>query len=118
MKYNKSEIMKKAWSLFKMSSKWVNSLSFSECLRRAWKSAKASIVTARSLEHEICKIISGSRLYMRRAVVACAGVMGWVVFGKTYAARQDLKRMGFRFDGEAKAWYTEDADVAENFLKF
>ena len=39
-KYNLSEIMKAAWNLRKMSLKWVTSLSFGECLRRAWKSAK------------------------------------------------------------------------------
>ena len=35
-KYNLSEIMKAAWNLRKMSLKWVTSLSFGECLRRAW----------------------------------------------------------------------------------
>ena len=39
-KYNLSEIMKAAWNLRKMSLKWVTSLSFGDCLRRAWKAAK------------------------------------------------------------------------------
>lgn len=46
MKYNKSEIMKAAWSLYKMSRKWVTSLDFAECLRRAWKKAKQAIKDA------------------------------------------------------------------------
>ena len=41
MKYNKSEIMKSAWSLYYMSKRWVDSLTFSECLRRAWVRVKA-----------------------------------------------------------------------------
>ena len=118
MKYNKSEIMKNAWNLFRDSKKWVVSISFSECLHRAWKKAKESVKTAETLQHEVCNVISGSRLYMRRSPIAEAGTMGWVIFGKTYAARRDLERMGFRFDGESKNWYTEDADVAESFLYF
>lgn len=37
MKYNKSEIMKKAWALFKNAFG-----TFSECLKRAWQIAKMS----------------------------------------------------------------------------
>ena len=40
MKYNKSEIMKKAWSIRKVSMNWVSPLSFADCLRRAWAEAK------------------------------------------------------------------------------
>lgn len=49
MKYNKSEIMKAAWNLRKMSQKWVNSLSFSECLRRAWANAKKAITNGKKI---------------------------------------------------------------------
>lgn len=40
MKYNKSEIMKKAWSIFKSTKK-----SFSEALKKAWKYAKEAAKT-------------------------------------------------------------------------
>lgn len=46
MKYNKSEIMKAAWKLFNMAKNWVSKLSFSECLRRAWETAKNEIKAA------------------------------------------------------------------------
>ena len=39
MKYNKSEIMKKAWGIFKSAQN-----SFSDCLREAWKIVKASSI--------------------------------------------------------------------------
>lgn len=45
-KYNLSKIMKAAWNLFKMFQKCVKSLSFSECLRRAWAQAKEEIKAA------------------------------------------------------------------------
>ena len=41
MKYNLSRIMSQAWQLFRKLG-----LSFSECLRRAWASAKAEPVNA------------------------------------------------------------------------
>lgn len=42
-KYNLSNIMKNAWNLYRKAQKWVNKLSFSECLRRAWSDAKQAI---------------------------------------------------------------------------
>lgn len=41
-KYNRSEIMKKAWNLFHKSQRWVDKLSFAEGLRKSWKEAKES----------------------------------------------------------------------------
>lgn len=45
MKYNLSEIMRKAWKLFK---KQVG--TFAECLHRAWNSAKAQPINAQRIE--------------------------------------------------------------------
>lgn len=42
MKYNRSEIMKAAWKLFKMFKSCISPLSFAECLHRAWVKAKAA----------------------------------------------------------------------------
>lgn len=42
MKYNKQRIMCKAWQL----ARKYTGLSFSECLRRAWASAKAAPINA------------------------------------------------------------------------
>lgn len=56
MKYNKSEIFKNAWKLRKMSMKWVQKLSFGECLRRAWAAAKEAVkATAESVKEIIMK---------------------------------------------------------------
>lgn len=50
MKYNRSEIMAHAWKLFKTAKKWVQSLSFGECLRRAWANAKEALKAAQEAE--------------------------------------------------------------------
>ncbi len=46
MKYNLSKIMLKAWSIYRKDS----SLSFGECLHRAWLSAKAEGENAQRIE--------------------------------------------------------------------
>ena len=51
MKYNKSEIMKKAWELFKEDG---NTFSFSICLKTAWRIAKKLIVkTVKTVKRNI-----------------------------------------------------------------
>ena len=44
-KYNLSEIMKRAWAMFRKSE-----LSFAECLHRAWLTEKAADVNAKRIE--------------------------------------------------------------------
>lgn len=115
MKYNKSEIMKNAWNLFKRFQNWADPLSFSECLRRAWNAAKQFIENTKKLMSNGCmKIINGSRLGLIRTVAADYA-MGWIVTGKTYAARKELKAAGFRWDPESRNWFTTDRKVAEYF---
>lgn len=115
MKYNKSEIMKAAWNLYKMAQKWVNSLSFSECLRRAWANAKTAIVNSKKiLSDDCCKMIRGCLLGIKYTIVGDY-TMGWLVTGKTYAARKELKAAGFVWDPYCKQWYTTDRKVAERF---
>lgn len=46
MKYNLSEIMKRAWSIRKLSIKYNTGLSFSDCLRRSWKEFKETAAEA------------------------------------------------------------------------
>nr|DAR03199.1 MAG TPA: hypothetical protein [Caudoviricetes sp.] len=116
MKYNKSEIMKSAWNLFKMFQKWADPLSFSECLRRAWDNAKRTLEATKKLMSNDCmKVINGVRLGLRRTVAADY-TMGWIVTGKTYAARKELKAAGFRWDPESRNWFTTDRKVAEYFF--
>ena len=49
-KYNKSNLMKSAWSMFKAGKKFRNHvLTFAECLKEAWKAEKARFTKAMSL---------------------------------------------------------------------
>lgn len=115
MKYNKSEIMKAAWNLFNMSKKWIDKLSFSECLRRAWKKAKEAIAAAKKLDSGDCrKLVNGEILEIKHGVVADF-TMGWYIVGKTYAARKELKAAGFKWAADCGHWYTTDRKVAEYF---
>lgn len=46
MKYNKSEIMKKAWSFYRMAQKWIEKKNFSWALKKAWSEAKEAVKEA------------------------------------------------------------------------
>lgn len=46
MRFNKSEIMFKAWEVFRKEAKGKNPVSFGEALHRAWQAAKAEPVNA------------------------------------------------------------------------
>lgn len=119
--YNLSKIMKNAWAKYRQSQKWVCKLSFGECLRRAWKDAKAEIAKASLLEklnrrnYVASKLIYGCLIYMQQGLVAEAGRIGWVLTGKTYPVKEAIKAMGFRWDCEARNWYTQDIQVAAKF---
>lgn len=45
-KYNLSQIMTSAWNLYRMAQKWIDKMSFSDCLRRAWRDAKEAVKAA------------------------------------------------------------------------
>lgn len=120
-KYNLSKIMATAWAKYRESKKWVDKLSFAECLRRSWKDAKAEIEKPVQLEKitnrnfEIGRILYGCLVYMRRGLVAEAGQMGWILSGKTYPIKKVIKEMGFRWDCESRNWYTQDINGARIF---
>lgn len=99
MKYNKSEIMKKAWSIRKMSMKWINHLSFSECLRRAWEEAKKA---ARQFHGIVRNVqISGTLMH---PITVDIDMDSLEVTGNTYPVRQMLRDMGLTWNKESKAW--------------
>ena len=60
MKYNKSEVFKNAWNLYRMAQKWVQKLSFGECLRRAWAKAKETVATAKKIARGTVQIMFDS----------------------------------------------------------
>lgn len=123
MKYDKSKIMKNAWATYKLFQRTDRPLSFGVCLSRAWTAEKRVVAKSaqkaeaeKAIRYEVGKRMSDAgAVFMKPAVIAEAGRMGWVLSGKTYAARKEIKAMGFRFDSEARNWYTQDKAVAVAF---
>lgn len=113
--YNRSEIMKNAWTMYRTSQKWISKLTFSECLRRSWKQAKEDAKVNAMLDD--CIIIKPEgKLFCRRGIVADY-TMGWNITGITFLYRKELRSAGFKWDCESRCWYTTDRKVAENLVR-
>lgn len=70
-KYNKSEIMKKAWKYFK-NSRVQSSACFSFCLQRSWKEAKEAIAEAQRQEESkvtVSQIQAGDVLKLKMHII-------------------------------------------------
>lgn len=113
--YNKKEIMQNAWSTYRMAQKWVNKLSFSECLRRSWEQAKKAAKVESAIKNHFGAIISGRRVFFDYQVVA-DWTMGWALTGDTYAIRKEIRSAGFKWDSESKNWYTTDRETIRRFV--
>lgn len=120
-KYNKSNIMKKAWTIYKgvKASVGVNR-TFGSCLKQAWGYAKEEAEKNERLKEledgsYLERAISGVILRIRKEIVAGSGRVGYVVYGKSYPVKDKLKKAGFRFDWESKQWYTESIESASIF---
>jgi len=98
-KYNLSEIMKAAWNLRKMSLKWVTSLSFGECLRRAWKAAKEA---SRVFSGLVRNVQVGGTL--AHPVLVDIDMDTLTVTGNTYTVRSMMREFGLVWDRDNKAW--------------
>lgn len=98
-KYNLSQIMKDAWNLFRMAQKWVNKLSFGECLRRAWVNAKQA---ARVFTGIIRNVQVGGTL--AHPILVNVDMDNLEVTGNTYPVRQMLREAGLGWNSIQKAW--------------
>lgn len=121
--YNKQQIMSRAWNLFKASKRWVAACqkTFAQCLRQAWAEAKAQVADNTELDR-LCRtgagrIINGCMVFIRKATIAMTGCAGYYLDGQTYYARKDIKAAGFRWDCEARQWFTDNKSTALNFLR-
>ena len=112
-KYNKSEIMKNAWNLFKGNKKVAEAyrLSFAECLHRAWEKAKYAVKVDNKLNGRVVVNDKYSPITMTK------NFEEWAVSGKTFAWKKILKDLGFSWDCENKTWYTNNKDVARSFVR-
>lgn len=101
IRYNKSEIFKKAWKLVKDSHKWVKEywITLSEALKRAWKDAKKEVEQKEKLNN------LGSYFY--GYIGECRvhfNLREGIVSGSTYRCKETLKSYGLKFNGHEKYW--------------
>jgi len=93
MKYNKSEIMKTAWELFRK----YEASTLSSSLKRAWAIAKE-----KNFE-ESCKELKIVEAVVRHCkVIITISKDGANISGSTFNCKQELKKFGCRWNG--KAW--------------
>lgn len=98
-KYNMSQIMKDAWNLYRTAQKWVDTLSFSECLRRAWAKAKEN---AREFTGIVKNVqVAGT---LAHPVLVNIDMTNLSVTGNTFPARQMFREFGLDWDKDSKAW--------------
>ena len=116
--YNKSEIMKDAWRLFKGQKTIVEKyrVSFSQCLKKAWNKAKENAKYESVINDAIVRSENGI-MYIKYGVVDDC-TMGWNVFGKTFYNKWEIRRLGFRWSPETKCWYTTDKETAKSFVRY
>lgn len=98
-KFNRSEIMKNAWSLRKMSLRWTTPLSFGECLRRAWAAAKDAARVFTGIVRDVK--VSGTLMH---PVLVNIDMDALTVTGNTYPVRKLMRELGLSWDRENKAW--------------
>lgn len=98
MKYNKSEIFRNAWATYRMAQKWVQKLSFGECLRRAWAKAKETVATAKKIARGTVQIMFDS------CATLVVNLYHRTVEGNTYRYRKELKSFGLTWDPHERVW--------------
>ena len=98
-KYDLHNIMKAAWDIYRTAQKWVNKLSFSECLRRAWSDAKKAARVFTGLVKNVQ--VAGTLMH---PVLVNVDMDALTVTGNTFPVRQMMRDMGMSWDADSKAW--------------
>lgn len=98
-KYNLSQIMQDAWSLYRTSKKWVSSLTFGDCLRRAWAKAKEAARVFTGLVRNVQ--VAGTLMH---PVLVNVDMDALTVTGDTFPVRQLMRELGLDWDKGNKAW--------------
>lgn len=106
IKYDLSEIMKKAWSTYKIFQNFITKLPFAECLRRAWADAK------RPVSSTIKMCVVGTE---EITIDTKTGL----VSGKTYNSRKFLKNnFNAKWDADSRTWTVDTVKLASELRKY
>lgn len=100
MKYNKAEIMRNAWSMFRHSKKTcTRPLTFGECLSRVWAKAKHDARTFSGVVRGVA--VAGTLCHPVRVDI---DLDDCTVSGNTFNAKQTLKAAGLTWDAKRRVW--------------
>lgn len=98
-KYNKSKIMKDAWNIYRMAQKWVDKLSFGDCLRRAWAQAKKAVRVFTGIVKNVQ--VAGT---LAHPVLVNVDMDNLTITGNTYPVRKMMRELGLDWNADKKAW--------------
>lgn len=105
-KYDLSKIMKNAWATYKQLQHFIGSLSFAECLRRAWAEAKKPVSTT----IKMCVV--------RNEEITIDSRTG-LVSGKTYNSRKFLKdNFNATWDPDNRTWTVDTEKLASELSQY
>lgn len=80
-KYNLSEIMKRAWALYRQFQNFKTKLSFSECLKKTWKAAKEAVT--KTVEITLATIKNAAQQLVISGEYETISYREWSNYGKT-----------------------------------
>lgn len=107
-KYNLSNIMKRAWTLYKGARKlserfWI---AMSEAMKKAWAEAKAMVKANAIIAQK----------YFNFNIRGCEVLINLgdgIVSGETYGCKETLKAYGLKFNGHEKYWEGSTEDIED-----
>lgn len=99
MKYNKSEIMKNAWSIVRQCK-----CTISVALKRAWEKSKEDLKLAK-LGKYFNAFLDGCEVLFNLG--------DGVVSGNTFNCRKTLKEFGLKWNPDEKYWYGSPEKVED-----
>ena len=98
-KFNLSNIMKEAWGMYRSFQKCVTTLSFGDCLRRAWAKAKKAARVFTGIVKNVQ--VAGT---LAHPVLVNVDMDNLTITGNTFPIRKMMRDLGMNWDSENKAW--------------
>lgn len=102
MKYNKSEIMKNAWTRYrKYNAPYYGKIihTFSSCLKAAWAEAKKAACAFTGMVRNVQ--VAGTLMH---PVLVNIDMDNLTVTGNTFPVRKMMRELGLNWDSSNKAW--------------
>lgn len=98
-KYNLSQIMKAAWSYYRMAQKWTEKKDFSWALKKAWAKAKDAARVFTGLVRNVQ--VAGTLMH---PILVNVDMDALTVTGNTFPVRKLMRELGLNWDKTSKSW--------------